>query len=93
MKRTVEVDRDLALIGATERVKELSAEIERICAIFPELRDGVGTNPKSGGEKRKRTFSEAAKRRMSAGMRKYWARRKAVGSHKLTRAGAAAPKT
>ena len=91
MKRTVEVDRVLALIGAATRVKELSAEIKRICSMFPELgRHGQSREAVSKGGRRKRAFSAAAKRRMSAGMRKYWARRKAVGATKGTRPAASA---
>ena len=92
MKRTVEIDRELALVGATARVKELLAEIERLHSIFPELRRGSAGSAASARNKTKRSFSAAAKRRMSAGMRKYWAKRRAAASGKGARVSASPPK-
>jgi hypothetical protein len=92
MKRTVEVDRDLALIGASIKVKELLAEMERIYEMFPELRRGSNGRPATSKttSSRKRRFSAAAKRRMSAGMRKYWARRRATSKAATARGTAQA---
>jgi hypothetical protein len=67
-----------ARIGAEARLRELEEERASILAVFPELRGaGQAATRRSGGRKR-RTMSAAARRRMSAGMRKYWARRKAL---------------
>jgi hypothetical protein len=49
-----------------------------ILKAFPELRrNGAAASIDGLGDRPKRQFSQAARRRMSAGMRKFWARRKA----------------
>ena len=61
-----------ALLGAKTRLEQLDAERSKILAAFPELvRYG---SPRSG-----RKLSPSAKRALSEGMRKYWARRRAKG--------------
>ena len=67
-----------ARIGAEARLRELEEERATILAAFPELRGSgrAGAARQTGGKRR--TMSAAARRRMSAGMRKYWARRKAL---------------
>ena len=68
-----------ALIGAGARLTEINRERAAILKAFPELgRKGAATEISASG-KPKRRFSAAARRRMSAGMRKFWARRKAAG--------------
>jgi hypothetical protein len=67
-----------ARVGAASRLAQLGQERAVILKAFPELRHARATVV--GGSKLgrpKRRFSEAARKRMSAGMRKYWARRKA----------------
>jgi len=65
-----------ARLGAAQRLLQLDQERAAILKVFPGLTPAaiVGT---SRTIKPPRRFSAAAKRRMSAGMRKYWARRKA----------------
>jgi len=74
--------RQWARIGAAVRLEALERERAAILQAFPEMRrtrmlavrDLNGSAP---GELPRR-FSAAARRRMSAGMRKYWARRRAA---------------
>jgi len=75
-----------ARLGAAQRLRELDQERAAIFAEFPELRRARPGALAPGGAspiaaprfKKKRKFSEEAKKRMSEGMRKYWARRKAA---------------
>ena len=80
----------LALQGAYLRLKEIDAEIKAIYASFPQLgstkgRAAVAAGFSAGtfvafrrpGPNKGRKFSAQVKSRMSEGMRKYWARRKA----------------
>ncbi len=89
IKRIVRVDRELALMGAEARVRQLQAQIQAIQRQFPELLRGRSLPTKSqlGAGRKKRVFSVKGKRAISAGMRKYWAKRRARG--KGTRAAAA----
>jgi hypothetical protein len=63
-----------ARIGASARLREIEAERAEILREFPDLRSA------HGGPRRK--LSSAARKRLSAGMRKYWARRKAQAATK-----------
>jgi len=76
MKNTVRVDRALALLGAEARVRQLRTEMANIYAEFPELKSASLGAP--GKDRRKRALPSNFKRAVSAGMRKYWARRKAA---------------
>ena len=67
--------RSWAAIGARTRLAEIEQERAAILKAFPELRSARGGAVPG---RPKRRFSAAARRRMSAGMRKYWARRKAA---------------
>lgn len=73
-----------ALRGAAVRLKEINDEIRDILEAFPELRGSAKHLSVSfpelgiGSLKKKRTMSPEARKRMSAGMRKFWARRKAA---------------
>jgi hypothetical protein len=72
-----DVHREWARIGAGARLTEIDRERAAILKAFPELRrKGAAVEPNPTGTP-KRRFSAAAKRRMSAGMRKFWARRRA----------------
>jgi len=64
-----------ARLGAATRLKEIQNETQDILAAFPELRAGSRVRP--DGMPR-RTMSPEAKKRMSTGMRRYWAKRKAA---------------
>jgi hypothetical protein len=80
------VQREWARIGAHTRLVQIEQERIAILKAFPELRrngsvpagDAVLVVPP------KRQFSAAARRRMSAGMRKFWARRKAEARAKAS---------
>ena len=69
-----------ARIGAGMRLRELDVERAAILKRFPELRRaGVALAGSNAGL---RKLSPAARRKLSAGMRKYWARRKAEAARK-----------
>jgi hypothetical protein len=78
------LDRTLewARIGAGARLLEIERERIAILKQFPELRRGAGRQvvARTGGTRPKLT--PAARRKLSAGMRKYWARRKAQAASK-----------
>ena len=69
-----------ARIGAGMRLRELEIERAAILKRFPELRAAGAAAGRSNGGLRK--LSPAARRKLSAGMRKYWARRKAEAARK-----------
>lgn len=77
--------RQWARAGAALRLGELQAEIAEIYRAFPELRKPGGRAaavvgaPAGAGDK-KRKFSARGKKAISEGMRKYWARRKALAA-------------
>ncbi len=87
MRTTNPLEREWARRGALVRLQEIQQEQAEIYSSFPELRHGrtagVSTSAVVFGQARKRrVMSAAAKRAMSAGMRKYWARRKAAEAKK-----------
>ena len=86
--------REWARLGAAARLQQIDAERQSIFAAFPELRRERGrpaavagaeepVRRGRGGSRKGRKLSPAARKRMSAGMRRYWARRKA-GAQKST---------
>lgn len=82
---TASTQRQWALIGAQARVEQLEQERTAIFKAFPELRRGGRASlPGSAGsaDRPRRKMSAAAKKRMSAGMRRYWAKRRAQGKAK-----------
>ena len=70
--------REWARIGATQRLKELQQEEAEIFSAFPELR---GTHSRSSSTAapatKRRTISAAGRKAVRAGMRKYWAKKRA----------------
>ena len=64
-----------ARLGAARRLKEIEKERQDILAAFPELKNA--SSVRADGSPR-RTMSPEAKKRMSAGMRRFWAKRKAA---------------
>ncbi len=77
--------RELELRGALLRLKEIDEERDAILKAYPGLQRrarAVGMPAvrvsRRGGSRKGRKLSEAAKKRMSAGMRKWWAKRKAA---------------
>jgi hypothetical protein len=81
-----DMQREWARVGAGARLVEIDRERATILKAFPELRRGGAPKGAVAGltatGKPKRRFSAAARRRMSAGMRKFWARRKAAAKTK-----------
>jgi hypothetical protein len=71
-----------AKLGANARLAEINQERAAIFKAFPDLRKGAKSVEVRADGKPKRRFSEAAKARMSAGMRKYWAKRRAAKAAK-----------
>lgn len=73
--------KQLALLGAQARIRQLEAEAQELLRMFPELKGGAKLLTRAGTEadvvKPKRRFSAEGKKSISDGMRKYWARRKA----------------
>lgn len=80
-RRRNDTHREWARMGAHARLQQLDDERRAIFAAFPELRRGAGLPAPaaaSPGEARpRRRLSAAARKRMSAGMKRYWAKRKA----------------
>ena len=83
MTKTTSREAHWARLGAAVRLQEIRAEADAIFAAFPELRHGrAASSPPATteGSRPRRTMSEDARKRMSAGMRRYWAKRKAADS-------------
>lgn len=64
-----------AKLGAASRLREIEQERQDILAAFPELK-GESRSRADGSPRRK--MSPEARKRMSAGMRRFWAKRKAA---------------
>ena len=75
---TVRQEREWAKIGARARLEQLEQERRAILARYPDLLKQSRVSRSPGGSEKGRKLSEAAKKRMSAGMRKWWAKRKAA---------------
>lgn len=85
MPRGSEMQREWARRGALVRLEEIETERASILASFPELRrkQTGSSRTRNGAQPRKRRkMSATARRRMSAGMKKYWAKRKAATAAK-----------
>lgn len=80
MKQGVD-DREFTLLGAEVKVKELKAGIEDIYRRFPELRrrrsSGAADDTAGKVRRKRRPPTDAERRKISAGMRRLWARRRA----------------
>ena len=78
MAKRSNFQREWALRGAGARLAELSAESAAILRAFPELKRAGAAAKIAGGRtsRPRRTITAAGRRAMSAGMRRYWARRK-----------------
>jgi hypothetical protein len=77
--------RQWARAGAAVRLGELQSEMAEIYRAFPELRKPGGraaavAGATAGSDDKKRKFSARGKKAISEGMRKYWARRKALAA-------------
>ncbi len=84
MPETTQSRDQWALKGAVARLKEIDEELRSIYQAFPELKGSAKSLRAAEGSlaKPRRTMSPEARKRMSAGMRKFWARRKAAKSGK-----------
>lgn len=64
--------RQWARLGAQARLAEIEEERAAILAEFPDLRAGA----RAHAEAPRRRLSAAARKKLSDGMRRYWAKRK-----------------
>jgi hypothetical protein len=72
--------RQWALVGARARIHELSAEIEKIRAMFPTEfgpRTGGKKGARSGAKRKKRRLSAAGRKAISEAAKARWAKVKA----------------
>ena len=79
-KNKVEL-KSLARIGASARLKQLESERASILRLFPDMRRRPASMTLAGlpaSSSLRRRPSAAARRAMSEGMRRFWARRKAA---------------
>ncbi len=74
MPRLTDKQREYARIGALSRLEEIDRERAEILHAFPDLRKAQ--SGRAVGRTR-RPPTDVVKRKMSAGMRRYWAERKA----------------
>lgn len=78
---------ELAKIGASQRVKDLQAEIDSILKAFGPV-DGDGNGKvKNGKAIRRRRISADARRRMSEAAKKRWAMKKEAEMKTTARGG------
>jgi ABC-type branched-subunit amino acid transport system ATPase component len=80
MAKFGDLQKKWALVGAEARLREIQAEIAEIYGAFPVLRRRQGSGATATGGGRRRQFSAKGKAAISEGMRKYWARRKALAA-------------
>jgi hypothetical protein len=81
MAVTDRATREWALRGASARLMEIEQERAAILRVFPELRRTTARTPVTpGGQRARPKATPALRRKLSAGMRKYWARRKAAAA-------------
>ena len=86
-KRSNSQQQEWARLGATSRLAELDIERTAILRAFPDLLRGAAAIRATVGRapagvdalgRRRRVISSQGRKRMSEGMRKYWAKRKAA---------------
>ena len=74
---SVERIRELALAGAATALNKLRAEVVALERTFPELATKTGRRTVSSAARRRtRRMSAAARKEVSARMKKYWAERR-----------------
>jgi hypothetical protein len=76
-----DTQREWERLGALARLQQIEQERAAILAAFPNLRRKTSASlPASSGlvARKRRTISPKGRRAMSAGMRKYWAKRRAA---------------
>ena len=67
-----------ARLGAITRLRQLNDEKAAILRAFPDLKRPGALKVAAEISKTRRTISAEGRKAMSAGMRRYWARRKAA---------------
>jgi len=72
-----ETHREWARIGALARLEQIEQERVAILSAFPDLRRKATSAAAGIVVKKRRTISTKGRKAMSAGMRKYWAKRRA----------------
>jgi len=70
-------EREWVRLGALARLEQIEQERRAILSRFPDLLKSKPARRGPGGSRAGRKLSPEAKKRMSAGMRKWWAKRKA----------------
>jgi hypothetical protein len=81
----VDTQREWARLGALARLQQIEEERTAILAAFPDLRRKTSLRQSSSSvPAKRRTISPKGRRAMSAGMRRYWAKRRAV-EHKTNK--------
>lgn len=69
--------KELARLGAENRVTELNAELAEIYRAFPELRTGrASTTSAADARRTRKPMTPAQKKAVSIRMKKYWAGRR-----------------
>lgn len=76
MARKRSQEEQWARLGAQTRVIQLKQELAAIYRVYPDMKRTSATI--SGTWRAKRHISPAARKAMSEGMRRFWARRKAA---------------
>ena len=88
MKQSLGLSRQFELVGAEARIRQIRAEIDDIYRMYPELRGrrlrAVIDAPKGRARRKRRPPTAAERRKISAGMKKLWARRRAEAKAKKT---------
>lgn len=80
MPRTSPMHAEFAKLGAVARLQQIEKERASILASFPELKK-KGALTALGASAPRRRVSAAARRAMSEGMRRFWAKRKSQMKH------------
>ena len=80
MAMTTARSSEWARLGAKARLLEIDQERAEILREYPEL--GRSNSGAAVSRRSRPKLTPAAKRKLSAGMRKYWARRKALAAAK-----------
>jgi hypothetical protein len=76
-----DTQREWARLGALGRLQQIEEERAAILAAFPDLRRRSSASPPTSSglvARKRRTISPKGRQAMSAGMRKYWAKRRAA---------------
>jgi hypothetical protein len=82
MPRPSPMQAEFARLGAIARLQQIDKERASILAAFPELKKkGAMTALGIGAPAPRRKVSAAARRAMSEGMRRFWAKRKGQMKH------------